>query len=155
LSLSSAIADEFGREGNLELWIRLDKPTYNAGEPVRLKLTLKNRTTEPLAVNRRFGLSREIEVELFKEPEGFQDFGPPDKGFPFRKEDFIVVNPGEDLEQTIVLTERLALPMKAGAYALRAFYRNSESGKRFGLTAWTGEVVSNRLSFQVRPAPRM
>jgi hypothetical protein len=152
---SGAVADEFGRDGNLELWIRTEKPIYSAGEPIRVKVTLKNETTEALAVNRRFGFSQEIELELFKEPEGLENFRPPDKETPFRKEDFIVLRPGETLEKTIDLGERLSSPLKAGGYGIRAFYRNKEAGKKFGLSAWTGEIVSNRLSIQVRPAQRM
>lgn len=151
----SVRADEFGREGNLELWIRTNKKTYEFGDPVYLTLTLKNRTTETLFINKRWGILREIDLEVFLEPEGPIKLRSPGERPDFRKGDFIAVTPGLDLEKTFDLNEILARPMSPGGYMLRGTYKNSESGKVFDLQAWTGEIVSNRLNIQVKPSPRV
>lgn len=67
----TATGDEFGRDGNLEIYIHADKPIYKFGEPIRLTVRLKNNTTRPLVVNRRLDPFSDLQWELFAEPDGF------------------------------------------------------------------------------------
>jgi len=116
---------------------------------------LKNRTSETLTINRRWELLREIDLEVFKDSEGAQTFRPAKPARPFQKNDFVQVAPGKDLEMRLEINERLPDPLGPGSFALRGSYQNEESGKTFGLEAWTGKIFSNQVNIRVKSALRM
>lgn len=151
----NSFGDEFGRVGNLELWIKADKRKYDMGEPVFITFILKNRTKETLTVNKRWGFLREFTLEAFKEPGGPQSYRPAQKEIPYKRQDFMNFKPEEDLELIMKLNEYLANPLKPGLYSLRASYKNQESGKIFQINAWTGEIVSNRINITVKSSTRI
>ncbi|HEY5600225.1 MAG TPA: hypothetical protein VIK48_05985, partial [Candidatus Manganitrophaceae bacterium] len=146
LLLGSRIAagDEFGREGNLEIFIRSDKPVYTFGEPVVLTLTLKNNTNESLFVNRRFNASNDLRWEIFLDPDGFLTVRPGPDQKP-SDNDYILLKPGEEIEKVFPnLAEIVQEKLRKGLYGLRITYFNRDQRK--GPRTWTGEIVSNRLS---------
>jgi hypothetical protein len=151
----SALGDEAGREGTLELWIRTNKPVYERGEAILLTMTLKNGTDETLSVNGRWRILQEIDFELFKDPGGFQPFRPSDDKAPFKKEDFILVKPGGEIYKTVDLNEILVTPLTSGIYGIRGSYKNEEAGKALGVDGWIGDIVSNRVNFQIKPSRKM
>ncbi len=143
-----AAGDPFGRDGNLEMLVRSNKPVYKFGEPIILTLKLKNATSQPLIVNRRFDPFNDLKWELFLDPVGFVPIlvNPPK---PLVAEDYIELKSGGAIEKVLPpLTEIVGLPLKKGLYGLRLTYINQEKPK--GPETWTGEVLSNHLSIQIR-----
>jgi hypothetical protein len=151
----SALGDASGREGTLEFWIRTNKPVYERGEAIYLTLTLKNGTDETLSVNRRWRMLQEIDFELFKDPGGFQPFRPSNDKAPFKKEDFVLVKPGKEIRKTVDINELLVTPLTSGIYGIRGSYKNEETGKALGIDGWLGDIVSNRVNFQIKPSRQM
>ena len=149
----SASGDQFGRDGNLELLVRSNKPGYTFGEPIVLTLKLKNSTSKPLIVNKRFDPHRDFQWELFFDPVGFVPFlvVPPK---PTVAEDFVQLKPGEEIEKALPpLAEIVGVPLKKGLYGLRLTYVNQEKLK--GPETWTGEVLSNHLSIQIKSGEKL
>lgn len=143
-----AAGDQFGRDGNLELLVRSDKPVYKFGEPIILKLKLKNATSETLIVNRRFDPFNDFKWELFLDPVGFVPIlvNPPK---PLVADDYVALKSGAEIEKVLrPLTEIVGVPLKRGLYGLRLTYINREKPK--GPETWTGEVLSNHLSIQIK-----
>ncbi len=143
-----AAGDAFGRDGNLEMLVRSDKPVYKFGEPIILTIKLKNATSKPLIVNRRLDPFNDIKWELFLDPVGFVPIlvNPPK---PLTANDYIELKSGGEIEKVLPpLTEIVGVPLKRGLYGLRLTYINQEKPK--GPETWTGEVLTNHLTFQVR-----
>jgi hypothetical protein len=67
--------------------------------------------------------------------------GEPQKG------DSAVLPAGQRLKRRS--PERLYWMELPGAYQVKAAYHNSNNGKRFGLSAWIGEITSNSISLTV------
>ncbi|HET6370646.1 MAG TPA: hypothetical protein VFG95_05580 [Nitrospiria bacterium] len=151
----SALGDASGREGTVEFWIRTNKPVYEQGEAIYITMTLKNGTDDPLSVNRRWRMLQEIDFELFKDPGGFQPFRPSDDKSPFKKEDFILVRPGGEVRKTVDINKLLVTPLTSGIYGIRGSYKNEETGKALGIEGWLGDIVSNRVNFQIKPSRPM
>lgn len=153
--LLSTIAggDEFGRSGSLEILIRSNKPVYDFGEPIILTLKLKNSTNVPLIVNRRLDPFSDLQWELFFDPVGFV----PIKAVPRKApnaEDYIQLKPEQFIEKKLPnLSEIVASPLKQGLYGVRLTYVNKEKPK--GPDTWTGEIITNRLSFQIKPSEKI
>ncbi|HZR45924.1 MAG TPA: hypothetical protein VFA47_04430 [Candidatus Manganitrophaceae bacterium] len=140
--------DPFGRDGNLEIWVRTNKPVYDFGEPIVVILKLKNAASLPLIVNRRFDPFNDLQWEIFFDPAGFVPVRPaPPK--PPGADDYVVLKPGESIEKEIPdLAEIVDGRLKKGLYGLRLTYINKEKPK--GPETWTGEIITNRLSFSIK-----
>lgn len=153
----TATGDEFGRDGNLEIYIHADKPIYKFGEPIRLTIRLKNNTTGPLVVNRRLDPFSDLQWELFAEPHGFLQTktNPPS---PLTVDDFIELKPEEEIRKKLPpLSELTPHPLKRGLYGLRLTYANKEKPagvEKKGKDIWTGEIITNRLSIQIRSSEK-
>ena len=140
--------DQFGRDGNLEIWVRTNKPVYEFGEPIGVTLKLKNATSLPLIVNRRFDPFNDLQWEVFFDPAGFAPIrtAPPK---PPTAADYVVLKSGEAIEKEIPnLADIVDGQLIKGLYGLRLTYINKEKPK--GPETWTGEVLSNRLSFSIK-----
>jgi hypothetical protein len=140
--------DQFGRDGNLELLVRANKPLYKFGEPIILTIKLKNATSQPLIVNRRFDPYNDLQWELFLDPVGLVPFlvVPPK---PLVADDYIQLKSGGEIEKVLPpLAEIVGVPLKKGLYGLRLTYVNKDKPK--GPETWTGEVLSNHLSIQIK-----
>lgn len=153
----SATGDEFGRDGNLEIYIHSDKPIYKFGEPILLTIRLKNNTTQPLVVNRRLDPFSDLQWELFSEPHGFMPIKTASPK-PLTDDDFIELKPEEEIRKKLPsLSEITPDPLKRGQYGVRITYTNKEKPKgveRKGKDIWTGEIITNRLSIQIRSSER-
>ncbi|MDC4224125.1 MAG: hypothetical protein MPW15_07835 [Candidatus Manganitrophus sp.] len=153
----AAIGDESGRDGNLEIYIHSDKPIYKFGEPIQLTIRLKNNTTGPLVVNRRLDPFSDLKWELFAEPNGFMQVktSPPK---PLTADDFIELKPEEEIRKKLPpLSEITPDPLKRGLYGLRVTYASKEKPngvEKKGKDIWTGEIITNRLSIQIRSSEK-
>lgn len=153
----TATGDEFGRDGNLEIYIHSDKPIYKFGEPIALTVRLKNNTTAPLVVNRRLDPFSDLQWELFAEPDGFMQIktNPPK---PLTVDDFVELKPEEEIRKKLPpLSELTPHPLKRGLYGLRLTYVNKEKPngvEKKGKDVWTGEIITNRLSIQIRSSEK-
>lgn len=146
-----AVGDETGRDGNLEIYIQSDKPLYKFGEPIILTVRLKNNTTRPLVVNRRLDPFSDLQWELFAEPHGYMPVKTaPAK--PLTADDFVELKREEAITKKLPpLSEMTPDPLKRGLYGVRLTYVSKEKPKGFeGKDVWTGEIVTNRLSIQIR-----
>jgi hypothetical protein len=153
LAGSPAAGDEFGRDGVLEIFIRSDKPIYKFGEPIKLTLTLKNHTTEPLIVNKRFDLSRDLRWEVFMDGHGFLTVKPTAAQAP-TGDDYVILKPNLEIEKSLPpLSEIVQEKLKRGLYGVRVTYVNREKPK--GAETWTGEIVTNRISFQIKSGEKV
>ncbi len=146
----AAVGDEFSRDGTLVILVSSDKPIYKFGEPIRLTLRLRNNTTAPLIVNRRLDPFNDLRWELFKEPDGFMSVRIiPSK--PITSEDFIELKPEQEIVKNLPpLSEITPDPLKRGLYGVRLTYTNREKPEGLQGDIWTGEIVTNRLSIQIR-----
>lgn len=153
----TAMGDEFGRSGALEILLQPDKPAYNPGEPIILTIRLKNNTMKPLVVNRRLDPFNDLRWELFADPEGFMAIKtvPPK---PLTADDFVELKPEEEIYKKLPpLSEITPDPLKRGQYGIRLTYANKEKPKEIaekGKDIWTGEIVTNRISIRIRPGER-
>lgn len=153
----TATGDEFGRDGNLEIYIHADKPVYKFGEPIQLTVRLKNNTTGPLVVNRRLDPFSDLQWELFAEPHGFIQIktNPPK---PLTADDFIELQPEEEIRKKLpALSEMTPHPLKRGLYGLRLTYTNKEKPagvEKKGKDIWIGEIITNRLSIQIKSSEK-
>lgn len=157
LVVRTAAGDESGRIGNLEIYVKSDKPVYKFGDQIFLTVRLKNNTEGPLVVNRRLDPFNDLQWELFAEPQGFMPIKPaPPKAL--TSEDFIELKPNEEIERRLPpLSEITSEPLKRGLYGLRITYAVKEAPKGVELKGkdfWTGEIVTNRLSIQIRSGER-
>lgn len=64
------------------------------------------------------------------------------------KKDFYLLKSGQYLETQRTADFSYTLD-QVGKYVIKAYYFNSNEGKKFGLKAWTGEVFSNELTFTI------
>ncbi len=153
----TAIGDEFGRDGNLEVFIQSDKPVYKFGEPILITIRLKNNTTGPIVVNRRLDPFNDLQWELFAEPHGFMPIKtlPPK---PLTADDFVELQREQEVKKVLPpLSEMTPDPLKRGLYGIRITYANKEKLKETegkGKDIWTGETVTNRLSIQIQSGER-
>jgi hypothetical protein len=146
------------KEKCLEIQLRTIRDSYAKGEPVEVELVLTNRSEAPCTVNKRMAIYVEQMADNNWEVK-FDITFPPGKRLirgalirreGLKKDDFTVLPAGESLHKTLNLSRYnwLELP---GTYQIKALYHNSVTGQEFGVEAWTGEINSNSISFQVTP----
>ena len=139
----------------LKLSISSDKTVYQVGEPTTITVVLENVSEMQITVNKRLEfVGPEVYLEIQDETGNLLKWLPPDPPPPLTKDDFIVVSPGETAgTRTIHIERHLSERLKPGRHTLKATYKNAEDGSRFGLNAWTGMVMSNTITFDVRKGP--
>lgn len=122
------------------------------GQPIKVFVLFKSRDTS-LAFNRRLIIGDEVLFKI-KKPSGKNaDFkldlfvGSPSK------EDFILLNQGEQFEISVNLNDYYIID-ESGKYSIKAIYANSYNGQEFGFKAWIGSVESNTLEFIVLKPPK-
>lgn len=149
----TAIGDQYGRDGSLEIFLQSDKRIYLLGEPIRLTLTLKNHTTETLIVNKRFDPVNDLQWEIFSDPNGLLSLKPAAAQQP-TADDYIRLNPNTKIEKRLPeLSEIVQDKLKQGLYGIRITYINTEKPK--GPETWTGEIITNLVSIQIKSGQRV
>ena len=134
----------------LELTLNVTAAKFSPGEPVTVKVALRNAGSEAVKVNSRLALNtpyapaymREITFRLM-DPDGapleFQakvNVGTP------ADDEFKTLQPGVSIEETYDLASYYDLD-KPGRYAVQAIYQNSsEPASPNGVSVWKGEVKS-------------
>jgi hypothetical protein len=145
----------------LELAIELEKSVYRLDEQIFCKITLTNRGSESLAVNRRLLVNtphapppyREITFDVLSPSENPVQFGTKiNVGSP-GEEDIIVLEPGSSVDRTYELTKDFDFD-ELGEYTVQATYENQSDlgrgpGDRKG-GVWIGRLESNILNFQIK-----
>ena len=141
---------------SLQLQMKAFKENIPVGEPVEVELRLINKSKGPYVVNQRMAINPGKMVEGKWEVK-FDVTFPPGKRLirgakirreELKKEDFRTLSPGELISKTYILTRYYWMEL-AGTYTVIATYHNGVNGSQFGLSAWTGEIISNSISFRV------
>jgi hypothetical protein len=144
-----------GNKG-LEIELKIPKDTYLVGEPIEVILVLKNRSAAPLTINKRMGFNPGYMAEGNWEVR-FDITFPPGKRplthtminpVSLDEDDFTVLPTGGELSTSITLTKYYWMNLP-GRYNITATYHNTNDGSKFGLSAWSGEILSNLVSLNV------
>jgi hypothetical protein len=140
----------------LQFQLNPKRDTYTAGEPVEVELVLTNRSEASCTVNKRLavyveqmaGDNWEVKFDITFPPGKRLIRGALIRRAELNKDDFSVLAAGESLRATCNLSRYnwLELP---GTYQVKALYHNPVDGREFGLKAWTGDVYSNSISFNI------
>lgn len=142
----------------LEVQLRIPKKNYSVGEEIKVTVVLKNISNAPLTINKRMGINPKEMAERYWEVK-FDIVYPPveeehlipstliNRGEPER-EDFAVLPPRHKIQETYTLSDYYWMGL-IGTYKIRAIYHNADDGKKFGLSAWTGEISSNPIYLKV------
>lgn len=140
----------------LEIQLRVSKESFTVDEPVDVTVILKNLSNAPVTINKRMGINPtdmpegywELKFNItYQAEEAFFPGPPVNRGEP-SETDFTILSPGEETPRTYTLTH-WHLIQSPGTYEVKAIYRNVVDGSQFGLSAWTGEITSNSVSFRV------
>jgi hypothetical protein len=137
--------------GQLQFTIALRAPSYSAGRPIPLEMTLTNASPTPLRVNTRLAVNDEREPAAFREvtfairtPSGKQaSFRLDIKIGAARPSHLVPLKPHDSARKTVDLARYYAVH-ETGTYEVRATYASAAPG------AEHGPVVSNVLRFTVR-----
>ncbi len=151
----SGYGDQFGRTGNLYILVKSDKNIYEFGEPIVLKLTVYNGTSEPLFVSRRIDPSEQVQWELFREGFGFVPLKA-NTTEPLTPDDFAHLEPDDEIGEAYPNLSEILLtpvPLEEGLYGLRITYVNEEKIK--GPETWTGVIITNRLTFRIKAKTKL
>ena len=140
----------------LQIRLEIPKESYSIGEPIDVIVALNNRSNAPVTINKRMGVNPaemskghwELRFDITY-PAGTPPFPRPrvNRGNP-KAEDFTLLSPGAEMTFSITLSSWHWLQFP-GAYEVRAIYSNAVDGSQFGLSAWTGDITSNSVSFKV------
>ncbi len=133
----------------LSLEIGLDKEVYRSGEPIRVTLALKNMCDTPLLINHRLSLWHEIRLHIKDRKGQSLRWLPPPPPAPLTSNDFSPLVPQQQLSWEISnVNQKLYDKLVPGIYMIAATYQNT-SGEELGIHAWTGQLESNLVSFEV------
>ena len=142
---------------SLSLLLTVRKNSFKIGEPVEVTVGLRNEAGRPVTVNRRMAFK-----PLNYGPGGygnvsFRVSNPPghhpvrgtlvDPADPERN-DFAALDPGQEITRSFVLSRSYWMGTPS-SYRVTAVYRNSDRGQEYGLSAWTGELVSGELVLRI------
>jgi len=160
------LAERSGITGELTLDVRPASQTVNAGAPIRLTVTLTNRSMRSLTLNSWIEpypamlgsnqLPLKVDIRLRRQPVSYH--GDSVIRSPHKKKDFVALRPGESRSVVIDLMKpasgRGRWDMAApGTYEVALWYETYLSGKYAGVRAWTG--MTNPFVVQVTVvAPR-
>jgi hypothetical protein len=139
----------------LGIELRVSKKSCSIGEPIDATLILNNQSNTALTINKRMAINPWWMRELWEVK--FDIVFPPGERITATtlinrkepdKEDFITLPPGEEIERTYILTDYYWMELP-GIYEIRVIYHNSDDGRRFGLSAWMGEVTSAPVHLRI------
>jgi hypothetical protein len=144
------------RSDALEFQLRVTKEKYSVGEPIEVILLLTNRSDTPLTVNKRMGFnpghmgegSWEVRFNVTFPPGKRLVIGTLINPVSLEDDDFTILAPGREISSIMTLTRFYWMELP-GTYTVTATYHNSDDGRRFGLSAWTGDIASNPIHFKV------
>jgi hypothetical protein len=138
---------------DLELTSTLKNDHVKRGETVVVLVELKNRSSAPLAVNGRLGLSApkrggDVSLEI-RDQAGKEvplsariNIGRP------ADTDFRVLAPQASASREIKVTDYFQL--RPGTYAIRAVYENAHDRQVDGTPAWRGTLQSNEVRLEIK-----
>jgi hypothetical protein len=136
---------------SLSLSLTSDKAHYSSRDPITLTITLENRSLHDITVNKRMAhpgpdLMLDIEDVLGNKLRWLPAAPPP----VVTRDDFTVLSAGEKLmvpisDIEIGLFDKF---QRDHRYRVKARYQNTEEGRKFNYTAWTGSLTSNTIMFE-------
>ena len=144
------------KEQPLELRLEISEDSFSGRDKIGVSLILKNQSGTPVTVNKRMSINPEDMPEKLWEVR-FDIVFPPgereirgsliNRGRP-QQVDFMTLQPGVEVRQVYTLTDWYWMRLP-GTYEVKAVYHNAVDGSQFGISAWTGEITSNSVSFRV------
>ena len=146
-----------GKGPDLEFLISLPKMKFGKGQPVSLKMTLRNMGNQEVTVNKRFLVNDKAAPPEFREvtlaitmPDGKKAEFAWDLrvGFPEPK-DFRKLKPGGQVSGKADIADLFSLTKK-GTYSVKATYKNVHRGPTVFDAALQGFVVEDRKAARVR-----
>lgn len=158
------LAERSGITGELTLEVQPASQTVSPGAPIKLTVTLTNRSKRALMLNSWIEpypamlgsnqLPLKVDIRLRRQPVSYH--GDSVIRSPHKKSDFVALRPGESRSVMIDLMKpasgRGRWDMTApGTYEVALWYETYLSGKYAGVRAWTG--MSNPYVVQVTVAP--
>jgi hypothetical protein len=140
----------------LQIRLSATAEIYTIGDSVEVDLVLVNQSETSCIVNKRMAIYAgqmadggwEVKFDITYPPGERLIRGAKIRREGLGKKDFGVLSAGESLHKTYNLSRYnwLELP---GRYEVKATYHNSVNGQEFGVAAWTGDIISNPISFRV------
>jgi hypothetical protein len=147
---------EANNKQQLLIQLKLAPKSYGVGEANDAILTLKNYSDLPLTVNERMVVSPgamgdgypEVRFDIVFPPwECLTNYPFINRGVPERA-DLALVSPGREVPTARGLSKYYWMKFPR-THEIRATYKNTDDDKRFGPSAWKGEVTLNSVRFEV------
>lgn len=143
----------------LELIFSFDKEEYKKSDYIYIEFKLKNKSKEPVYVNKRFHLNSESAAKEDREvylsvisPSGgelsFNTTSPAETGFP-KTDHFVLLAPDEEVgsERKQAIKHRFDFK-EPGTYKIIATYQNVY-GKEIGLDTFKAKLVSKPVTIKI------
>ena len=131
---------------------------YARGEDIVVTLSLSNTSDAPLTINIRCGMrpfpdggrrdTWETDLVVTYENEACPRFIVMIRREQLDRGDFATLDSGSQYLCDYQIT-RYFIMDQPGDYDIQAVYQNGHNGQEYGLTAWTGQVVSNTIRVRV------
>lgn len=152
-------SNESGRDemAELTLTLSMDKSTYRLGESMRVSTSLQNTGDKDVIIHNRMALNSPNAPELVRDIT-YIIMGPTGERVPFlarvsvrptNTDDFIVLSPGETIEQSYNIDEFYYI-RDIGSYTIFAVYQNMLDSDN-NIPIWKGELTSNSEMFEITP----
>jgi hypothetical protein len=143
-------------KGELQIVVAPTKARFRSSEPLfSLKVTFINLYNRSIWLNKAVNFSEAL-CELRQDvilPGGSVMPAPEIKLDGRRgelsRQDFVRLKPGQQFEVIQSVKQAYRFAGVPGMYQVTLTYSNRHSGKPFGIDAWTGEIKSNKTSFEV------
>ena len=142
---------------NLELSISFDKDEYKKSDSIQITFRLKNKSKDPIYVNKRFYLGSEESPKEDKEV-WLSVISPSGEKLPLKtsyktglpKSDyFIILEPGEEVALERPRNIKYSFDFnELGTYKITAFYENVY-GKEIGLDSFQDKIKSKTISIRI------
>ena len=131
---------------------------YAPGEDTVVRLSLRNDSSRGLTINGRCAVkgfpggrvekSWEVDFTVARNQQPCPRFGVIIETRPVDFDNFIVLDGGAEYHCEYAITKYFIMD-QPGDYEIQAIYRNSHDGQEYGLMAWTGQIVSNRVRVRI------
>lgn len=144
--------------GALSARLSVSRSEYVSGEDIVVSLSLRNTSRNQLTINGRCGVRSfpsgsekgtwEVDFVVMHEQQ------PCPRSFiiierrPVNSGNFVVLDAGSEYTCEYTITTHFVMD-QPGHYDIQGVYQNGHGGQEYGLTAWTGEVVSNRITVRI------
>lgn len=134
----------------LKLKIKTKKKIFSTGEPIKITFILENICDRPLIINQRFAyIGPDIYFYLRDESGKDLKWLPPVPLPPIKRNLFRILKSNQQIsKETTNLKFSLHSKLLPGTYTIAATYKNS-LGSELDIQAWTGEVNSNPILFEI------